>query len=124
MYKLSLIFLIICSISFCKGDALDRYGQMDTSYSGLLQDKLDELQKKQAENKNSPSSSSDFDTSFLIASLIWGSIGGGYFMYGKKSQKPEALIGGIIMMISSYFCGPLIMSIVGVGIMVGVYKVH
>ncbi len=38
-----------------------------------------------------------FTSSFLFASLIWGSIGVGYFMYGKRQQSWIAMVGGLVM---------------------------
>jgi hypothetical protein len=63
-----------------------------------------------------------FNANFLFASLIWGSIGFGYFIYGRKQASWVPLTGGILMMIASYFIGSaLLMSLVGLGIMVLVY---
>jgi hypothetical protein len=63
-----------------------------------------------------------FSTSSLFASLIWGSIGLGYFIYGKKQGLFSAMVGGILMMAASYFTGSaLAMSLVCLGIMVAVY---
>jgi hypothetical protein len=62
------------------------------------------------------------NTSFLFASLLWGSVGVGYFIYGKKQQVASAMVGGILMIIVSYFISSaLLMSLVSVGIMAGVY---
>ena len=53
-----------------------------------------------------------FDANFLFASLVWGSIGFGYFVYGKKQGSWIPLVGGILMMIASYFVSSaLLMSI-------------
>jgi hypothetical protein len=63
-----------------------------------------------------------FDPSFLFASLIWGSIGVGYFVYGKKQQSIVALIGGVLMVTASYFVGSaLLMSVICLGLMAAVY---
>ena len=63
-----------------------------------------------------------FNTSFLFASLIWGSVGFAYFIFGKKQASWVAMIGGVLMMAASYFVGSaLLMSLVCVGIMVAVY---
>ena len=68
------------------------------------------------------SQSSLFSASFLFASLIWGSIGMGYFIYGKKQQSWEAMTGGILMIVTSYFIGSaLLMSLACLGIMGAVY---
>ncbi|HEV8543297.1 MAG TPA: amino acid transport protein [Verrucomicrobiae bacterium] len=63
-----------------------------------------------------------FNASFLFASLIWGSIGMGYFIYGKKQGSWVPMVGGIAMMAVSYVGGTaLIMSLISIAIIVGVY---
>jgi hypothetical protein len=63
-----------------------------------------------------------FSASFLFASLLWGSVGFGYFIYGKKQQSLSPMVGGILMITVSYFVGSaLLMSLVCLGIAVGVY---
>jgi hypothetical protein len=63
-----------------------------------------------------------FDTSFLFVSLIWGSIGFGYFVYGKKQQSWIPMVGGLLMMGVSYLVGSaLLMSLICAGFMAGVY---
>jgi hypothetical protein len=60
---------------------------------------------------------------FLFASLIWGSIGVGYFIYGKKQQSVSAMAGGVLMIIVSYFVGSaLLMSVISLALIVAVYK--
>ena len=60
--------------------------------------------------------------SFLFASLIWGSIGFGYFIYGKKQQSLPAMVGGILMMAVSYFVSSALgMSLISVLVIVAVY---
>ena len=62
------------------------------------------------------------DANFLFASLIWGSIGVGYFIYGKRQQSAIPLIGGILMVTASYFAGTaLMMSLICIGLMAAVY---
>ncbi len=59
-----------------------------------------------------------FDANFLFASLIWGSVGVGYFIYGKKQQEPVPLVGGVVMIGVSYFvASALLMSLVSLAIM-------
>jgi hypothetical protein len=58
----------------------------------------------------------------LFASLIWGTIGLGYYIYGKKQGSFPPMIGGIVMMGASYFCdSPLQMSLVTIGLIVAVH---
>lgn len=62
------------------------------------------------------------DANFLFASLIWGTVGFGYFIYGKKQQQWVAMAGGAAMIIASYFCGSaLLMSVLCLGIVAAVY---
>ena len=62
------------------------------------------------------------DVNWLFASLVWGSVGMGYFIYGKKQQSIVPLIGGVIMVAISYFAdSALTMSAYCVGLMAIVY---
>jgi hypothetical protein len=64
----------------------------------------------------------NIDTHFLFASLIWGSVGVGYFIYGKKQQEMAPLIGGLVMIAGSYvISSAIIMSLASVGLMVAIY---
>jgi len=63
-----------------------------------------------------------FSASFLFASMFWGSVGLGFFIYGKKQQSLSPMVGGILMMVGSYFIGSaLLMSLVCLGIAGAVY---
>ena len=63
-----------------------------------------------------------FNANFLFASLVWGSVGMGYFIYGKKQTSWPAMIGGIVMMAASYFVGSaLLMSLVSLALIGAVY---
>ena len=60
-------------------------------------------------------------SSFLFASLIWGSIGIGFAIYGKKQREPGPLVGGIALVAISYFISSaLLMSLVGVALVAGI----
>ena len=43
------------------------------------------------------------NTNTLVASLIWGSVGVGFFIYGKKQRSMVPLFGGIALVALSYF---------------------
>lgn len=63
-----------------------------------------------------------FNANYLFASLIWGSVGLGYFIYGKKQSSWSPMIGGLAMMAISYFISSaLVMSLVSLAIIVAVY---
>jgi hypothetical protein len=58
----------------------------------------------------------------LWASVVWGAIGSGFAIYGKKQGKPVPMIGGLVMIGSTYFCETaLVMSLVGVGLIAGIW---
>ncbi len=57
------------------------------------------------------------NTTFLFVSLVWGSVGLGYFIYGKRQQAWEPMIGGVLMMAASYFIGSVwLLSLVCLGL--------
>jgi hypothetical protein len=63
-----------------------------------------------------------FDTNYLLASLLWGSIGVGYFIYGKRQRAVVPLVGGVLMIAASYFAPDvLLMSLLCVGLMAAVF---
>ena len=63
-----------------------------------------------------------FNTNFLFASLIWGSVGVGYFIYGKRQSSWLPMVGGVLMIAASYFANSaLMMSLICSGLMVAIY---
>jgi hypothetical protein len=63
-----------------------------------------------------------FSTRVLFASLIWGSVGVGYFIYGRKQSSWAPMTGGVLMIAVSYLSGSaLVMSLLCLGIMGAVY---
>ena len=64
----------------------------------------------------------NLDSNTLVASLIWGSVGVGYFIYGKRQQSIIPLIGGVLMITASYFAETaLMMTLICLGLMAAVY---
>jgi len=58
----------------------------------------------------------------LVASLIWGSVGLGFFIYGKKQQSMVPLFGGLLIMGTTYFIeSALYMSLASITLLAGVY---
>ena len=58
----------------------------------------------------------------LFASVIWGGLGGGYFIYGWKQRKLIPALGGIAMsVISMVVANWLWMSLLSIGVMVAVW---
>ena len=52
-------------------------------------------------------------TAVLLWGLLFGSIGLGYFMYGRKQRAPVALVCGLALMVFPYFVSnvPLLVGI-------------
>jgi hypothetical protein len=51
----------------------------------------------------------------LFLGVIFGSIGLGYFMYGKKQKMTVPLVCGLVLMIYPYFIeGTALLSVIGV----------
>ena len=51
--------------------------------------------------------------SFLIQ-FMWGIIGTALVMYGRKAEELPPIVIGILLMALSYFCGALMLSIIGI----------
>src|SRR5439155_12574718 len=50
----------------------------------------------------------DLDPSYLLFSLLFGAVGMGLFMYGKKAQRIPHLVAGLALMTCPYFITNLI----------------
>jgi hypothetical protein len=62
------------------------------------------------------------DQNFLLASLLWGSIGVGYCIFGRRQQSLLPFIGGVLMIAASYFVGSALwMSLSCLVVVGGVY---
>ncbi len=63
-----------------------------------------------------------WNANYLFASLFWGSVGVGYFIYGRKQRAWPPMLGGVLMMATSYFVASLwLMSLLCLGLVLGVY---
>lgn len=64
-------------------------------------------------------------TSSLLFSLLFGSIGVGYFIYGKKQQRFAALFVGMGLVVYPYFVSnTYALVVIGVGLMAIPYFVE
>jgi hypothetical protein len=67
----------------------------------------------------------NLNANFLFASLIWGAVGMGFFVYGKKQRALIPLYGGILMVGLSYIISSaLFMSAACIGLIVFMYILH
>ena len=60
-----------------------------------------------------------FDTPFLYASLLWGTIGGGCIVYGKKQGVAPPLIAGFALLAASFIPSVWLMSVVSILLLAG-----
>ena len=64
----------------------------------------------------------NLDAHSLFASLVWGSIGSGFAIFGKKQGEPVTLFGGIALVAVSYFIeSALIMSLFSAALIAGIF---
>jgi len=57
-------------------------------------------------------------TTTLFLGLIFGSIGMGYFIYGRKQKHGIALISGIVLLALPYLVSDILfITLIGVGVM-------
>jgi len=62
----------------------------------------------------------NLDSHALWASILWGGIGGGYFIYGWRQKDSVPLVGGVVMSLACFLpAGP--MTLVSILTMVAVY---
>jgi len=61
------------------------------------------------------------DEHFLWASVIWGAVASGYFIYGWRQKAPIPLAGGAAMTAVSFFLPALWMSVASVAIILAVW---
>lgn len=63
-----------------------------------------------------------FNASTLFASLLWGSVGLGYFIYGKRQLSWVPMVGGLLMMGISYFVSSaLLLSLICIALATCIY---
>lgn len=60
-----------------------------------------------------------FDTPFLYASLLWGTVGGGCILYGKKQGAAPPLIAGFALLAASFIPSIWLMSALSLLLLAG-----
>lgn len=64
----------------------------------------------------------NLDANTLWASMLWGAVGSGFAIYGKKQRRMVPMVGGLAMLGSTYFCETaLVMSLVCVALIAGIW---
>jgi hypothetical protein len=66
-----------------------------------------------------------FDPNTLYASVLWGALGAGLTLYGKKQGKAPALIGGLSLTAVTFFVySPVMLGLIGCLIVGGIYAAN
>lgn len=66
-----------------------------------------------------------WDIGRLCASLVWGSVGTGLFIYGKKQSALLHLVCGALLVVVSYAIhSPLYMSLASMALIAATYFLH
>ncbi len=60
------------------------------------------------------------DTSVLIWGTLFGGIGIGFFIYGKKQKNPVSLFSGVSLFVIPYFTTDIVALVVGALILMAV----
>jgi hypothetical protein len=62
------------------------------------------------------------NASYLFSAIVWGAIGLGFLIYGKKQKTVVPLAGGIVLMAVTYLVkNALYMSLAGMAAIAGIY---
>ena len=115
--------ILIQSYSNAKGnkEAEMKKKAEELSYAGQLE-KANELLGKESELP-SEKASEGWDTTSLTLSMIWGSLGAGYFIYGKRQSKAVFLLCGIGLCVFPMFVsGNTLSLILGLGMTIAPFK--
>jgi len=63
-----------------------------------------------------------FTVGSLVAALIWGSVGTGYFVYGRRQRSWICMLGGALIMAITYFSTSVfLMSVVSIALLAGIH---
>jgi hypothetical protein len=90
-------------------EELFKEGQKLT-YEGQLKHAEELMGDSQDTGQESQSNGDSMNT--LLLSMIWGSIGVGFFIYGKKQARAVFLLCGILLCVVPYFISSALASLI------------
>ena len=93
-----LIFtLILCSHNFAIAQSMQDLMKKakKLSYEGQMNRAEELMGQKMPDSSGKESPSADSGMTFMFIMMVWGSVGTGYFIYGKKTSKFVFLLCGI-----------------------------
>ena len=97
-----------------KAKELDYLGQLD---------KATELLGKEAKS-SSEKADDGWDMTSMMLGMVWGAIGSGFFIYGKKQSKPLFLLCGIGLIVFPMIVSSNTLNIIlGLGLTIAPFKI-
>lgn len=97
------MFMVLCPALLVAAKDADFFEKAEElSYEGQLKT-AKELMEGKAEAGKATSSDDDWDGTSLMLGMVWGAIGTGFFIYGKKQAKAMYLLCGIALFIIPIF---------------------
>jgi hypothetical protein len=66
----------------------------------------------------------NFNTASLVWNVLFGAVGAGYALYGKKQQEPVPLLCGVGLMVFPYFVSSTIWLVVIGAILMAIPFIH
>lgn len=106
---------------FEKGKELSYEGQLEKANS-----LLGNLEGKEGREGQTPEPAKDgWDGTSLMLSMIWGAIGTGYFIFGKKQSRFTFLICGIGLVVFPMFVSDTMVSVfLGLAMCIAPFKIE
>lgn len=94
-----LFIVIIGSQTFAIAQDLNKMMKdaQKLSYEGQIKHAEELMGSKTKKGSKGNTASDGWDTNALVLGMIWGAIGTGYFIYGKKQSRFIFLICGIVL---------------------------
>ncbi|MEW6713177.1 MAG: hypothetical protein AB1403_25375 [Candidatus Riflebacteria bacterium] len=123
-----MLLLFVFSISSIHGGPKNLEKELlkkghELSYEGQV-DKAKELMGEDSKEAKKAKDGSDDGFYSLFLSMLWGAIGTGFFIYGKKQSAALFLLCGIGLCVFPFFVGdPLISLVLGLIMCIAPFKI-
>ncbi len=108
------MILVLCPFMLNAGTDDDMFNKAhELSYEGQL-NKARTLMEGEAEARAAaePARDGSWDDTVMILAMLWGALGTGYFIYGKKVAKAGFLVCGIGLVVFPMFVSNVLYSAV------------
>jgi len=128
---LMLTILVLCPLILCAGKDKDMFDKAhELSYEGQVETARKLLEADDGKGAEStavgkPSADDGWDGTSLFLGMIWGAVGSGYFIYGKKAGRAVFLICGIGLVLLPMFVSSVVYNaVIGIALSAIPFKVE